>query len=162
MSVLYKTSVFFKAVTKPKWDGTGPRTIDLSTGNVDVFHVYLQWLYSGKVAVCYFNERQDSPDICMLGDSYLLGERLMDTEFCNAMLQVFMGVLHLNIVYMDHLIRGVYRETTSSSLTRKLLVHAWVWEMDSKSLLEDIISRTNPEFVEDLVKAPARWCLSSP
>lgn len=155
-SVLCKSSDFFKAATKPEWIGPEPRAIDLSTENVDVFHMYLQWLYSGKIAVRYILESEQFLDYRSLTQCYLLGERLMDMDYCNAVMRMFMlsvkDLLTVDAI-RSYVIRTIYDETAVSSPARKFLVDAWIWGLHRLSTLEYVAGDNCVEFGNDLIRA---------
>jgi len=52
-NVLCKTSAFFQAATKQVWRGRPRKPIDLTTENGEDFKCYVQWLYSGRIAISY-------------------------------------------------------------------------------------------------------------
>ncbi|KAF2827484.1 hypothetical protein CC86DRAFT_405609 [Ophiobolus disseminans] len=98
--VLCKTSAFLQAALKPAWQGSGTRPVDLTDEHPLIFKMYLQWLYSNKVAVkgCSYlipdiNEPFDSWCAATLARAYVLGATLMDSAYQNAVLQAFMDMV---------------------------------------------------------------------
>ncbi|KAI4655898.1 hypothetical protein J4E93_000614 [Alternaria ventricosa] len=161
-SVLCKTSAFFQNATKPEWSGPTPRPIDLSDECPSTFHLYVQWLYSGKIAVKTKplsdsdtgDRKRESVNQHSMIQSYVLGERLMDPTFQNAVLQCLIECVEQEDSYPgDQTIKTAYKRTTKHSPLRKLLVDFWVWHGDSEWAADDMNTSLGTEFTNDLLKA---------
>jgi hypothetical protein len=162
-NVLCKTSVFLQNATKPEWTGPLPHPIDLTDENPKVFQAYLHWLYSRKVAAetRLANACGDASGYHLelhynlLVKSYLLGEKLMDSTYQNAVMEAITYGAAIGCGFPgDECVRLVYKRTTASSPLRKLLVDFWVW-MGFKKWIEngDVIKNTCKEFANDLIAA---------
>ncbi|KAI4927645.1 hypothetical protein J4E85_006157 [Alternaria conjuncta] len=161
-SVLCKTSAFFQNATKPEWTGPTPRPTDLSDELPEIFHLYVQWLYSGKIAVEITPSsdsdtdvrKHENVDYHSLIQSYILGEKLMDTTFHNAVLQCLIECVEQADCFPgDRTIRTAYKRTIKHSPLRKLLVDFWVWHGDSEGAADDMNASLGTDFTNDLLKA---------
>ncbi|CAN9079425.1 unnamed protein product [Alternaria alternata] len=84
--LISSSSEFFKNATKPEWR-TESRPIDLSDEQPHIFKRYCQWLYSGHIA-------PDLPEksiLQCLAYMYVLGEKIVDHEFQNAVIQAIIS-----------------------------------------------------------------------
>jgi hypothetical protein len=162
-NVLCKTSVFLQNATKPEWTGPLPRPIDLTDENPKIFQAYLHWLYSRKVATetSLANDCGDAsgghPELeyNLLSKSYLLGEKLMNSNYHNAVMEAITYGAAIGCSFPgDECVRLVYKRTTASSPLKKLLVDFWVW-VGYKSWVVDgvVIKNTCKEFADDLIVA---------
>ncbi|KAI4693231.1 uncharacterized protein J4E88_001602 [Alternaria novae-zelandiae] len=161
-SVLCKTSAFFQNATKPEWTAPTPRPIDLSDELPEIFHLYVQWLYSGKIAVEIMSSsdsdtevrKHENVDYHSLIQSYILGEKLMDTTFQNAVLQCLIECVEQADCFPgDRTIKTAYKRTIKHSPLRKLLVDFWVWHGDSEGAADDMNLSLGTDFTNDLLKA---------
>jgi hypothetical protein len=162
-SVLCKTSSFFQNVTKPEWTASTPRPIDLSDEDAKIFQFYVQWLYSGTVAIQtrFINNNSDAEGgLCEIVDkrslieSYLLGEKLMDTTFQNAVMQGLIQCVTREESYpLNSVIKRAYKRTTPQSPLRRLLVDFWVWNGNSTWMSSDMDKELGTEFMNDLIWA---------
>ncbi|KAI4697933.1 uncharacterized protein J4E84_001067 [Alternaria hordeiaustralica] len=124
-SVLCKTSLFFKNATKPEWTVSTPRPIDLS---------------------------DEDPKIVRL--SYLLGEKLMDATFQDAVIQALIKcVLKSRLYPTNDSIRIAYKRTLPHCPLRKLLVDFWIWDAHKGWELESLVKDTCEDFANDLIGA---------
>jgi hypothetical protein len=163
-SVLCKTSAFFQNATKPEWTAPTPRPIDLSDEYPDIFHLYVQWLYSGKIAVTTRTSHL-SVNYCYLIQSYVLGEKLMDATFQNAVLQCLIQCVNEEGSYpLGRTVKLAYERTTKHSPLRRLLVDFWVWERGRTWGSSNMKRCEGVEFMNDLIMAllEKRPCPHSP
>jgi hypothetical protein len=161
-SVLCKTSSFFQKATKSEWTASTPRPIDLSDEDPKIFQFYVQWLYSGTVAIqTRFINNSDAEgglcgivDKCSLIESYLLGEKLMDTAFQNAVMQGLIQCVKREESYpINSVIKRVYERTTTKSPLRRLLVDFWLWNGSSTWMCSYMNRELGTEFMNDLICA---------
>jgi hypothetical protein len=140
-SVFCKSAIFFQNTTNPEWAGLDPRPIDLTDEDPEIFQRYLQWLYSGQVAVALWNSEalgagdSDKEEICIhsLAACYVWGEKLMNTRYQDA-------VINPNIFAEREKggapgaasIQLAYSGTTASSPLCRLLVDFYAWDPDEE------------------------------
>jgi hypothetical protein len=92
--VLTDSSPFFASAMKPQWATArpDPRTIDLPDDDPAAFSLYMSWLYTRKLPV--LTSSTDTPgdvdeSYHTLAYAYVLGERLLDTGFKNAIVDAY-------------------------------------------------------------------------
>ena len=120
---------------KPEWASVrpDPRIIDLPDDDAAAFGLYMQWLYSRKLPIL-----PDSPESSgtsaegyhTLAWAYVLGERLMDNEFKNAISDAYVLYARGSTPAKCHYpcneeIRIIYEGTSEKAPIRKLLVDIW-------------------------------------
>ncbi|KAF2851136.1 hypothetical protein T440DRAFT_507469 [Plenodomus tracheiphilus IPT5] len=169
--VLCQTSGFFQAATKPEWSGQGKKPIDLSDDDPKIFALYVQWLYTGIVAVKTMQEDSDAEasdeedverfekgsdemddlDIskrCLV-KCYILGEKLMDAVYRDAIMDILLSICFVEIPDANT-IRIAYGGTPVASPLRKLMVDVWVWCGQSPQRTA-VLSRERTLRKEDIV-----------
>jgi hypothetical protein len=148
-------SEFFRSAMKPEWASMreDPRTIDLSEDDPDAFSLYRTWLYSGKLAIMppagtttAAESKPDNTSILLDNDesqgsdpdshyhtlayAYVLGERLLDKDFKNAIADSYVLYARGNppakrYYPSNEEIRILYDGTGEGSPIRQLLVDIW-------------------------------------
>lgn len=153
-SILCASSEYFRTITRLQWTDLESKPIILNTENPSVFKSYFQWLYTQKVMYGASDFTKTEKWI-HLANSYVLGEKLIDRRYQNAVLDTILsycierGTFPSNVV-----VRIIYRGTPPSSPARRLLVDFWTWEATLVwSGLGRLIEATCSEFVEDLISA---------
>ncbi|OWY57756.1 hypothetical protein AA0119_g423 [Alternaria tenuissima] len=115
------SSEFFKNATKPEWR-TESRPVDLSDEQPAIFKRYCQWLYTGFIAPGLLAESSSG----CLAYMYVLGEKIVDHEFQNAVIQAIISDMdRMNVVPSLRTIKIIYDGTTEESAARRLLVDSW-------------------------------------
>ena len=160
-SVLCKTSAFFQAAIKQVWRGRPRKPIDLTMENGEDFELYVQWLYSGRIAICYNTDPQQNDldgsyhPLDDLIDQYLFGSRIMDPTYQNAVMKVFIDCMNMGLRF-DHgtyKMNRVYTGTMAGDPMRKLLLDFWVWTADETWTVSDNIENAGKEFRHELLAA---------
>jgi hypothetical protein len=87
--------------------------------------------------------------------SYILGEKLIDPTFQNAVLGALVRARHEGTATYpsDIHIRLAYKHSTCHSPLRKLLVDFHVWIGTPQWVDDNIVEETCPEFANDLIRA---------
>jgi hypothetical protein len=159
-TILTKTSDFLRAALKQEWQGPTPRPIDLTDEDPKYFGMYVQWLYTGKVSVpriTYIDNggtKVETPSSKALARTYVLGARLVDSAFQNAILQAIMDCAD-----EDHCSPGlsdigiIYAGTVALSPARKLMVDIWTHYAHEEWKLKNVVGIAGEEFANDLVQA---------
>lgn len=89
-----------------------------------------------------------------LAKAYVLGERIISPEFCNAVIRALIEYQTEFKKYPPKAcIKIIYEGTEPSCRIRKLFVDYWVKISHRAWDTNDLIEKTSPDFVEDLVKA---------
>ncbi|KAF2130039.1 hypothetical protein P153DRAFT_431107 [Dothidotthia symphoricarpi CBS 119687] len=170
-SVLCKTSAFFQSILESAWTGLDYKPIDLTDEKPEVFQMYLQWLYSGKVAVKLeanlysYMVRVNDEVICWasLLDSYILGEQLQDTTYQNAVMQAMIDCVENGEVLPSvKAIGDMYRGTSASSPVRKLVVDFLVHRNQTHWPITFVVELGDARFADDLVAAVFKQRLPPP
>lgn len=169
-SVLCQTSRFFQTATKPRWTAQRKKPIDLSEDDPEIFALYVQWLYTGSVAVKSKREDNDEDDAepekgnveirvediscrCLV-KCYVLGEKLMDLTYQNVIMELLLTLAPVRTGIPSYdTIRIAYKGTTTNSPLRKLFVDIWVWCGYPLRQKGDLVMESSPEFANDLVHA---------
>lgn len=166
-NVLCKSSRFFQAATKPRWTKSNAKPINLSDEDPKLFTSYVQWLYSQKIAIEIENLstqegvlKDTNADKCdvvssdRLIQSYVLGEKLMDTTYQNVIIKSILYCVHaMNFYPNDTEMHIAYKGTLKSSPLRKLLIDYWVWGASESWISEDTMEDLGKEAVHDLLVA---------
>ncbi|KAJ4291127.1 hypothetical protein N0V90_010325 [Kalmusia sp. IMI 367209] len=137
--VICDASEFFRNSMKDEWSSMrdDPRVISLPEDDPDAFALYRTWAYTGKLAIR--PELPFSPETSQERDAhystlayaYVLGERLLDIAFKNAIADVYVmnarGIDGARSHYpTNDDVRTLYEGTGPESPIRKFLVDVWV------------------------------------
>ena len=91
----------------------------------------------------------DSLTLC-----YVLGEKLMDVVYQNAVMEALIQCKADGAAWpSDYAVRTAYKYTSNDSAIRRLVVDHYVWAAAQDWIEDDHISATCTEFVNDLLKA---------
>ncbi|KAI4668698.1 uncharacterized protein J4E78_002526 [Alternaria triticimaculans] len=157
-SVLCQTSAFFQTATKQIWRGQTRKPIDLTTENYGIFQQYLQWLYSGRIAIHWCPEPDKNiPNSSYkathdLLEQYLFGGRMLDPTFQNAVIRAFMDCISNAHTFPTwNKIRDVYKGTMENSPIRKLFLDILASLADKTWSFDNIVEEAGEEFTNDLV-----------
>ncbi|KAF1950264.1 hypothetical protein CC80DRAFT_496906 [Byssothecium circinans] len=148
------SSRFLRAALRPEWAGEGPRSIDLSDEEPEIFGIYAKWLYSKRVLF----RSEESPRHqawSNLAGAYVLGEKLMDSSFQNDIVDAFAGYF-TSATLSYGAVKIIYRGTAANSPMRGLLVDYWLLEARETWAKEDLVKWTSAEFVTDVLRALLR------
>lgn len=157
-SILCADSEFFRAATKPEWQGSTPYTVDLTQEDPDAFKVYAHFLYTKTIL--FQPQRSEALKVGpwdILIRAYLLGEKLLSRNFRNAIVEEYITYHNQTEGHPDlYLIKAIYNGTTSTSPFRKLIVDLWAAWAETFWNHDDIVQATCEEFVQDLLAAILR------
>lgn len=128
-------SAFFRNAMKPEWASQrpNPRLVDLPDDDAAAFALYLQWVYSRQLPIIPDGPGADSSSIDgnpILAYAYVLGERLMDIDFKNSIVNAYVlfarGTPPEKRAYpSNEEIRILYDGTPEGAPIRKLLIDIW-------------------------------------
>ena len=135
-AILHRSSTFFDNAMKPEWAASRSehRVVDLTDEDPDIFKLYLHWLYFKTMPTvatkCLTN---NNPEYVALAKCYVLGEKLMDNGFKNAVVDALLDAMNNQPFYPHHCpdhrpIKITYDGTLEGSPTTRLLVDIWTTE----------------------------------
>lgn len=162
--MLRKTSKFFDAALKQEWEEGKKRTVCLPDDNPDLVYAYVQWVYAGKV-FAKTKDDDDEPTFTPLAKQHALGEKLLDDNFQDCVLNEMISLTRENEGYLpvDADITIIYESTGTSSPARRLLVDMFTWGGGTDPIgwvREDGIDvwPVPQEFKDDLIKSMFKNC----
>jgi hypothetical protein len=127
-------SAFFKAAMNHGWSEASQRSIRFEVDEPDAFDAYLHWLYYGTIPSQV--DENGSAEFLMLSQAYVLGDRIQDGDFCDAVVDAIIdkcNTLTADNTYMFPTCRessSIYAHTTGSAKIRALLVDLYGKEGD--------------------------------
>ncbi|KAM3421107.1 hypothetical protein BST61_g1521 [Cercospora zeina] len=161
--LLKEHSEFFKAALNGQWKDGKDKNVKLPDDNPEEFDVYAEWLFCGKIASGTSknvkptkNEVWSEQDL--LSRLYVLGEKLIDDEFCDCTLR---ALVELSKVTDEHgeryhpgggHVRTVYDGTMQSSPIRKYLVDLYCQEISKDWFSEDQVQHYPKQFFVDIAR----------
>jgi hypothetical protein len=166
-AVIRKSPTFFDNALKPEWatSRSDPRLIDLTDEDPDTFKIYLHWLHFKTLPTVHAEEpsTNESTEHVALSMCYVLGEKLMDKKFKNAIVKALHDTLrnhtssHPRVPDYES-INIIYTGTTENSPARRLLVGMWttIGLYLPKDFAEFVNDALHPVFTQDLAKALSR------
>ncbi|KAF2130162.1 hypothetical protein P153DRAFT_290245 [Dothidotthia symphoricarpi CBS 119687] len=150
---LRSSSDFFKNATKAEWtDPDDPaKPIDLSDESPDTFEAYGHWLYSRKILA----KEELGATWNHLAHLYVLGEKLMDKTFQDAVIDTMIGFNgSKRTTPASDAIIIIYKGTPGGSPARRLMVDFYAYMATSNWSglhLKNISEFRGTEFLEELV-----------
>ncbi|THZ57372.1 hypothetical protein D6C86_07158 [Aureobasidium pullulans] len=96
-------------------------------GDIEAFEVYTEWVYSGRVFKKKLRDDEGSAKFLSYGQAYILGEKLLNHDFKNEVLDTLLteilsgGKIDLTLATL------VYEGTAKTSPLRRLLVDIYTW-----------------------------------
>lgn len=158
-SLVCASSKFFRSAVKPEWTSSkaDPRAVDLSEEVPGTFEIYVHWLYFKTLPTVRMEPKANiASEYKDLARCYVLGEKLIDIEFKNAVLDSFADAMADQLL-KEHRFPGVqeiniiYKGTMEDSPARELLVDIWAHHsLESWNILLELLPA---EFILDLTKA---------
>ncbi|KAF1843670.1 uncharacterized protein K460DRAFT_357369 [Cucurbitaria berberidis CBS 394.84] len=151
-AVARKSSAFLDNAMKPEWASpkADPRDIQLVDEDPELFKVYLHWLYFKNMPTVYAGSKGKNynHEYVLLCRCYIMGEKLMDVGFKNAMLDALVGAMENTPRLVPGLtaINIIYAGTLGGSPARRFLVDIWV-KMADESWLDYLTAALPHAFV---------------
>ncbi|KAK5120539.1 hypothetical protein LTR85_006195 [Meristemomyces frigidus] len=124
-NVVCSRSCFFDAALGKEWAEGVERVVTLPEDRPEVFKAYLQWLYSGRINSV---KQRDPRDYRLLSRMYALGEKLIDPESQDRVLDAILAIARFRDdrgrqkFPADEAISIIYDATPPGSPARRLLV----------------------------------------
>ncbi|KAH0366959.1 hypothetical protein KCU65_g5002, partial [Aureobasidium melanogenum] len=95
--------------------------------NVAAFRLYAEWVYSGHIQQGSLKVNAEDVDFSSIGQAYILGEKLQDEDFKNAIVDLLVQTIVTQGKMDLTLSTLVFEGTSASAPLRKLLVDLYVW-----------------------------------
>jgi hypothetical protein len=142
--ILCKSSAFFQNAIKPEWTIQKEKIINLPEDPVNTVVNYVKWLYYDNVTVKPYEAGTDTIKkraeeaekvFLLLAKAYVFGEKIMDTEYKNAVVKAMSDCQsRLNWSMGPESVSIVYNHTPSGSPLRRWITDrvAYVAHDDSK------------------------------
>lgn len=130
-NLLRKSSGFFQAATKPKWDAMrdDKHTVTVNFIEPEVFQSYVHWLYTHTIPCPCADKtgNQDAQD--HLAQSYIAGEQLMDSKFKRAVMETYVSIGEVDYFYPSgNAVRIIYEGTQPKSPARRFIADIGAYE----------------------------------
>lgn len=133
-------SQYFQTALKQEWAEGQKRKIVISDIDAKLFNGYLNWLYSRNIFV-----DMPSTDWPIFVDYYLLGDRLMHTDFKDAVMDACCRFSWAHFLDCPLIVNKVYSETVPGAKLRDFVVD--VYAQDKQKINEDDYP---PSFLKDV------------
>lgn len=137
------------------WAEAEERIIRLPEDDPDSFDVYRHWIYSR--AICSQGETTDlmetNKEWYLLADSYILGEKLQDADFKDAVLDAMIEKMEVEKTFQTRLTLRLYKGTPKGSLIRQFMVDMHVWKAEDSWFAEHYRPHYDCESLFDIAAA---------
>ncbi|KAK5133256.1 hypothetical protein LTR08_007990 [Meristemomyces frigidus] len=154
------SSDFFNSAMKREWRQGCKRVVDLPDHNCEIFNLYVNWLYSGRLPVQHIEEsnlmNNNDKQYHNLFKAYVLGDALLDSDFKDAVVDAIVNEMHIqhqgNVYFFPvrQIRTFLYNSTTSASKLRQLLVQRIARSSNGSELLKE---DDDPAFLLDFARA---------
>jgi hypothetical protein len=140
-TLLRVNSPFFDKALKELWKALGERTVTLSYTKPEIFMIYMQWLYTGRLFCTkaddeFVDEAEDdekgSGENLRWNDCYRLADFLQNFDFKDALIDAAIEKVVKEEYCSSSFARVVYENSGKNSANRKLIVEMIVniWARD--------------------------------
>ncbi|KAK3713751.1 hypothetical protein LTR37_008237 [Vermiconidia calcicola] len=151
-NIIRPRSEFVRLALSKDWKEARERKFDLPNDWPDAFELYQHWLYANNIPSDSFGDTtKDAEEYELLVHSYILGEKMMDPHFKDAIIDSIIHKLCRSSFFDPRLTNIVYENTPVNSPLRRLWQDIYVWSGNpdwlDKSTLGDFI---HAEFTLDL------------
>lgn len=161
--VLHKTimlsrSPFFEVATSARWRTASSGPVALPDEHADIFELYLQFAYEGRVA--YIHEEPGTWDDAKTEEAfthmvtiYILADKLGDILTANLIIDELISIVEATkLLPSPRVEKLVYKRTSASSPLRRLLVLYLVHEVDLQTYLTmERVANMPSELVRDIM-----------
>lgn len=133
--MLRTNSAFFKAALSHDWREREEGLVTLLEDDPSAFELYVSWLYTKRVASKFSDEEgtKRSQECALLTDCIVLGEKLQDVGFKNALVDCVIAVSTNDgngngcCITRPSRVNKIYEHTSPAAPVRRLLVDMWAW-----------------------------------
>ncbi|KAF2209496.1 hypothetical protein CERZMDRAFT_86826 [Cercospora zeae-maydis SCOH1-5] len=161
--LLVEHSEFFKAALNGQWKEGKENKIELPDDEPGVFEIYAEWLFCGRIASGTDENAKPAQkeiwaEMGLLSRLYVLGEKLIDDEFCDCTLRSMVELR--NVISEDGQrylpsgddVRNLYDGTTQSSPIRKYLVDLYCHNIGKDWFSNDKARHYPKDFFVDIAR----------
>lgn len=122
-------SEFVALALKREWKEAQQRTIPLPDDEPDVFKLYKKWIYYCRIFSMNGTaaNQQGDGEYCLLVKAYILGEKLVDNHFKDAIIDCIIDKLRSTAMFDLRLTNPIYNHTPETSPLRRLLQDVYIW-----------------------------------
>ncbi|OCL08415.1 hypothetical protein AOQ84DRAFT_40631 [Glonium stellatum] len=136
--LICSSSEFFRNAINGGWRKSDDRVIQLANDPPDAFGLYIQWLYTKRIPSGDFENTKSliEQEYAQLGVAYVLGEKLQDLAFKNAIIDALIEVTDILMVSgkpcfpRPDTVRYIYEGTPGPCGVRRLLVDFFMYHGD--------------------------------
>jgi hypothetical protein len=148
-SIIKPKSPFVQMALSKEWKEAKERIIPLPDDDPEIFKIYQHWLYFGQIYCVYlFGQPKE---YAVLAKASVLGDKLMDGDFKDAVIDCIVDALCKDQVFDVGLTNYVYEHTTATSPLRRLWQDIYMWAGNPTWLDENVIPEPlNGDFAVDL------------
>jgi len=135
--VLCKSSSFFQNALKPEWTTREERVVNLPEDFAGTVSNYIKWLYHDKIADALYEAGDDNIEkkaeeaekvFCLLAEAYIFGEKIIDTEYKNAVVRAIFDAQRRSRWSMGpESVSIVYEGTPSGSPVRRIIADRFAY-----------------------------------
>jgi hypothetical protein len=151
-------SEFVRLALRGDWKEVKERIIPLPEDDPEVFAVYQQWLYHGRICTSTTDFEPGTMDEYeLLGHAYILGDKFVDVGFkdcvTDAILEKLLKQTHFSLRLTDE----VFDNTLSHSPLRRLWMDIYYWTGCADWLDEDTVGQPiNLDFMAEFSRFQMR------
>lgn len=127
-SVIKPRSEFVRLALRGEWKEANDRVITLPDDEPDVFSIYQEWLYSGLIHTRGSEKGlENDPEHELLVKAFVLGEKIIDPEFKDCVLDAIIEKLREDKCINLYLTKLVFDNTPSASPLRRLWMDTYYY-----------------------------------
>lgn len=158
--LIYPRSEFVRlALASDRWKESRDNTIPLPDDSPEVFRLHHLWSYRSRIhsgthsPTPFQNSPEHGTEYALLVRAYILGEKLLDPHFKDAVLDCIITKLHSTATFANSLAHLVYDHTPETSPLRRLLQDIYIWAGKPAWLDERLLpDGVNGEFALDVCR----------
>ena len=145
-------SEFVRLALNNDWKEARNRTIPLPEDYPEAFELYQEFIYTNRIPSNSFGDStKDASEYNLLVQAYILGERFMDAQFKDAIIDCIIQKLRISSYFDTRLTNLVYDNTPTTSCLRRLWQDIYVWSGNPSWLDEKMVGDfIHAEFALDL------------
>ena len=118
--------------------------------DADSFDVYVQWLYTDKLVFSTNNDADNGNLFQLLASTYVLGEKVQDTRFCQAIAlkSIFVWEDEDGMMDLSEVVKCIYDNTAVGSRLRNFAADVLYVVGDADNLDGDLPYEFQPDFAK--------------
>ena len=145
-------SPFVAMASRNDWKESRERKINLADDDPSAFQLYEQWVYTGHIFTDGgLDPTRSADEYKALVSAYILGEKLMDADFKDIVIDCIIHKLRKSGSFDIQLTSTFYENTPQGSTLRRLWVDIYGWAGNASWVDEKIVREfIHPEFSPEL------------